>query len=488
MKYIQLTLVFSILFLGCNSSKKGIQNTPKINYDIEFIDYLFKDYDGNRPSASVIVIKDHLIDFKKSYGYADLENDKLATPETNYRIASVTKQFTAMAIMILVNQDKLSYETNLTEIFPEFPRYGKDITIRQLLTHRSGLVKYNRFLEKDQTEQMLDKDVLNGLLKTDSTYFRPNTKYAYSNTGYAVLAQVIEKITGMSFADFMEKEIFLPLEMNNSTILEKDKEIKNRAYGYIVKDTSVSTKDQSLTSAIQGDGGVYSSILDYYKWDKALYSDKLMPQTKLDEAFYNYNEEGKSTEDGYGYGWIVSYFNGIKIVQHGGSSTGFGSHVIRIPSENISVAIFTNRNKRGQELPNRAKALISHFTNGKFQMPFAIVLEKEIDINGIDSGIDLYNQIKKDTINYSVTKGALFNFGISYINANKNNDALKLFSALESDYPDYFGGYYGSAVIYQQEKNNKKAIEYYNKSITHSTEKEKWASDHSQKMIDKLTE
>lgn len=488
MKYIQLTLVFSIIFFGCNSSKKSIQNIPKINYDIEFIDYLFKDYNGNRPSASVIVIKDNQINFTKSYGFADIENNKLATAKTNYRIASVTKQFTAMAIMILVNQDKLSYETTLTEIFPEFPEYGKDITIKQLLTHRSGLVKYNRFIKKNQTEQMLDKDVLDGLLKTDSTYFQPNTKYAYSNTGYAVLTQVIEKITGMSFADFMEKEIFLPLGMGNSAILVKNKEIKNRAYGYIVKDTSITAKDQSLTSAIQGDGGVYTSVLDYYKWDKALYSDKLIPQTKLDEAFYNYNEKGKSTEDGYGYGWGINYFNGTKILQHGGSSTGFGSHVIRIPSENISVAIFTNRNKRGQELPNRAKALISHFTNGKFQMPFEIVLEKEIDLNGIDSGIKLYNQIKKDTINYSISKGSLFNFGISYINANKNNDALRLFSILKTDYPDYFGGYYGSAVIYQQEDNIKKAIEYYKKTITHSSEKEKWASDHSKKMINELTE
>jgi len=442
--------VFSIIFLGCNSSKNSIQNSPKTNYDIEFIDYLFKDYNGNRPSASVIVIKDNQIDFIKSYGCANLETNKLATSKTNYRIASVTKQFTAMAIMILVNQDKLSYEAKLTEIFSEFPKYGKEITIRQLLTHRSGLVKYNRFLEKDQTEQMLDKDVLKGLLKTDSTYFQPNTKYSYSNTGYAVLAQVVEKISGMSFAEFMKKEIFLPLGMTNSTILEKDKEIKNRAYGYIVKDTSITAKDQSLTSAIQGDGGVYTSVLDYYKWDKALYSGKLIPQTKLDEAFYNYNEKGKSNENGYGYGWIVNYFNGIKILQHGGSSTGFGSHIIRIPSENISVAIFTNRNKRGQELQNKAKALVSHFTNGKFQMPFEIVLEKEIDLNGINSGIDLYNQIKKDTINYSVSKGALFNFGISYINGNKRNDALRLFSALKTDYPRFiakFSGFLNQALL-----------------------------------------
>lgn len=483
-----LIIVFSVLCVGCNSTQKVSEQKPESNVDSEFVDYLFKDYGGNKPSASIVVIKNGEIEFTKSYGFADLENKIPATPETNYRIASVTKQFTAMAIMILVSQGKLSYDTRLTEIFPEFPKYGSEITITQLLTHRSGLVRYNRFIEEGRVEQMLDKDVLNGLLTTDSTYFEPNTKYAYSNTGYAVLAQIVERVSGLSFANFMEREIFQPLAMTNSTILETDKEIDNRAYGYIVQDTTIIAKDQSLTSAIQGDGGVYSSVLDYFKWDQALYADKLLPQSELDNAFYNYDENGKSSESGYGYGWMVSYHKGIKILQHGGSSTGFGSHVIRIPDENISVAIFTNRNKRGQELPNRAKALVSHFTNGKFIMPFEIVLEKEIDQNGIDRGIDLYNKIKTDTLNYSVSKEALFHFGISYINNNRNLEGLKIFSALETDHPNYFGGYYGSAVIYQQEKNTEKAIEYFYKTIEHSSEKQKWASDRSQKMIKELSQ
>jgi len=486
MKYIQLSLILFVLLLGCRPTKQLQQN--QTNPDNEFTDYLFQNYNGNKPGASVVVIKNGQIAFTKSYGYADLENKILATTRTNYRIASVTKQFTAMAIMILVHQGKLLYESKLTDIFPEFPEYGEAITIRQLLTHRSGLVKYNRFIEEGQTKQMLDKDVLHGLFETDSTYFRPNTKYEYSNTGYAVLAQIIEKVTKMSFAAFMEKEIFQPLDMSHSTILEIDKNIENRAYGYVVKDTVITAKDQSMTSAIQGDGGVYTSVLDYYNWDKALYTDQLIPQNELDHAFYSYNGNGQSHEKGYGYGWRVSYYKGIKLLQHGGSSVGFGSHVIRIPSEHISVAIFTNRSRRGQELPNKAKALISHFTNGKFQMPFQIPLEKEIDQNGIDKGINLYNQIKTDTLNYTITKETLFNFGVSYINNNRHSEALKLFLTLEIDYPNYFGGYYGSALVYQRKKNTEKAMEYYNKAIEHSTEKQKWASDHSVKMINELSQ
>ena len=164
MKYIPL-LITLLLFASCHSSKSISSARNTSDNDTEFVDYLFKEYQGEKPSASVIVIKDGEIHFVKSYGYADLENKVLATPNTNYRIASVTKQFTAMAIMLLVHQEKLSYTTTLKEIFPEFPDYGSDITIRALLTHRSGLVKYNRFIEEGQTKQMLDKDVLKGLLK-----------------------------------------------------------------------------------------------------------------------------------------------------------------------------------------------------------------------------------------------------------------------------------------------------------------------------------
>ncbi len=487
MKYLQISVIL-FLFASCYSTKNMRKENKELDYDKAFIDYLFKEYTGERPSASFIVIQDGAVRLAKSYGYADIANGQLATPTTNYRIASVTKQFTAAAIMLLIHQGKLSYETKLTDVFPEFPEYGKTISIRHLLTHRSGLIKYNRFIQEGRTEQMLDKDVLNGLLTTDSTYFQPGTKYAYSNTGYAVLAQIIEKITGMSFSAYMNQEIFRPLNMTNSIILEKDKPIQNRAYGYIVKDTVITAKDQSISSAIQGDGGIYSSVLDYFKWDQALYSDQILPQAELDKAFYHYDEEGKSDEKGYGFGWRVSYYNGIKILEHGGSSTGFGSYVIRIPSENISVAIFTNRNKRGQQLANRAKALISHFTNGKFQMPFEVVVEKEIAENGIENGIKLLNTIKTDSVNYSFTKGSLFNFAISYINNNQSPNALKLFEQLVVDYPTYFGGYYGIAIISKKQGSKQKAIDYFNKTIAYSSAIEKWAIDHSNKMIQELNE
>ncbi|MEM6398122.1 MAG: tetratricopeptide repeat protein [Bacteroidota bacterium] len=138
------------------------------------------------------------------------------------------------------------------------------------------------------------------------------------------------------------------------------------------------------------------------------------------------------------------------------------------------------------ELSNRAKALISHFSNGKFQMPFEIVIEKEIGENGIENGVRLFNEIKKDTINYSVSESSLFSFAIDYINNNQNKEALKLFEQLIEDYPSYFGGYYGKAIAHKELGEKDDALEYLKHTIEICSNEEKWAKDHSEKMIQEL--
>src|SRR5690606_4716353 len=230
MKYTHLTLVFLIIFCGCKPSEKIVEK-KKTKQDL--INFLFQDYIGEKPSASFIVIKDGKIKDCQSFGYADLDNKILANCETNYRLASVTKQFTAMGILILINQGKLNYDTKLTEIIPEFPDYGKEITVKYLMSHRSGLIPYTELYPRDSKKQLVDKEVLHLLIKQDSLLFPANSKYAYSNSGYAVLAMIIERVSGISFKEFMEKEIFEKIGMTNSTVYSKDIPIKNRAYGYI---------------------------------------------------------------------------------------------------------------------------------------------------------------------------------------------------------------------------------------------------------------
>ncbi|MEM6629865.1 MAG: serine hydrolase domain-containing protein [Bacteroidota bacterium] len=345
----------------------GLPTEPAI--DTAFIDSLFKDYFVPNPGASFIVIKEGNIVMSKAYGYADAENKVLATPYTNYRLASVSKQFTAMAIMILVHRGKLTYDTRLTDVFPEFPAYGQEINIRHLLTHRSGLADYGRFLEQDRTEQLLNREMLDSLMQTESTMFTPGSKFRYSNTAYALLPLIVEKLSGLSYTDFIHKEIFDPLEMNHSTTYYKGVDIENRAYGHVIEEGKVIKKDQSLTSALQGDGSIYTSVTEYAKWDQGLYNDKLMPQEELEEAFIAWDKNGKTRKKGYGYGWFISYKNGTKVLSHGGATIGFSLYVTRVPSKKLTVAVFSNRDQGDPNFKSISQALVSLFSDGEIPMP-----------------------------------------------------------------------------------------------------------------------
>ena len=361
-----------ILFVGASACVK--EPSPDRDRgiplsDSALIDHLFRNYQVPNPGASFIVIKDGEIVKTEAYGYADVENNVLASPNTHYRMASVSKQFTAMAIMLLVHRGELTYESRLTDIFPEFPDYGKEISIRHLLTHRSGLVDYGRFLIRERTGQLFNQEMLDSLLTTTATEFTPGSKFRYSNTAYALLPLIVEKLSGQAYAEFMQENIFAPLGMETTTTYSPDIEIENRAYGYIVEDSEITPRDQSLTSALLGDGSIYTSVKEYFHWDQGLYTDKLLPQKTIQEAFQAWNTKGKSDKEGYGYGWFVNYVDGVKVLEHGGSTIGFSLYVMRVPSKKLSVAVFSNRNQGDPEFRDISRALLSLYSDGGFPLP-----------------------------------------------------------------------------------------------------------------------
>ena len=473
-----------ILLVGCKSNK----SEPINETQTELINHLFKNYIGEKPSASFIVIKDGEIKVCKSFGYADLEKEVKADCNTNYRIASVTKQFTAMAIMKLISQGKLSYETKISELFPDFPEYGKEITIRQLLNHRSGLIEYFKLYPKDSEKQIVDKDVLELLKQQDSTLFIPNKNYKYSNSGYTVLSQIVEKISGMSYKDFMDKEIFEPLQMNNSTVYLKDLDIKNRAYGYKLNDSIYELKDQYAWSAVQGDGGIYSSVNDYYKWDQALYTDDLITQKELKPAFSNWDENGMNDKDGYGFGWSVLTKNNTKYYLHSGGSTGFKTFALRIPSKNISVAIFTNNDDFGNQLKRKAFFLASYFSDGKILIPADVLLEQEIENNGLDSITIKFKGFKSNITKYEVAEKDLISLGFNYFGQKEDEKALKIFELIKTEFPQYFGGYFGLARYYKAHNDKDKAIINFKKVTELATSEDQNLIDYSKRMIEQLSE
>jgi CubicO group peptidase (beta-lactamase class C family) len=318
-----------------------------LNWDIAQstqIDQLFDAYNGkNTPGAAVMVIKNGKPIFKKAYGVANLDGKTPTTTETNFRLASVTKPFTAMCIMQLVQSGRLGYDHNLQQIFPEFPAYGQQITIRHLLQHASGLIAYEDLIPDTATVQVLDNDVLRMMMSQDSTYFPPGTQYRYSNSGYAVLAMIVQKISGKSFAQFLQENIFRPLGMKNTIAYEKGiSTVKNRAMGYRQEGGQFIFSDQSVTSAVLGDGGIYSSVEDLLKWDRALYTEKLVKQETLAAAFApGVRLDGKALD--YGFGWHLDQFNGHRRVMHTGSTSGFRNVIQRYPDDKLTVIILTNR-------------------------------------------------------------------------------------------------------------------------------------------------
>ena len=303
-------------------------------------------YSGDdTPGAALMVIKNGAPILVKAYGMAQVENQTPVTPATNFRLASVTKQFTAMCVLMLMEQGKLSETQTLKDIFPDFPEYGANITIHNLIHHTSGLIDYESLIPDSATEQVLDRDVLEMMKAQDSTYFPPGTKYQYSNTGYAVLAMIVEKTSGQRFADFLRENIFEKIGMKNTVAYEKGiSTVTNRAYGYALENSRLVPKDQSLTSAVLGDGGIYSSVLDLYKWDQALYTDTLVSFESLKLAFTpDTLLDGSPTI--YGFGWRIDDYLGHPRIHHTGQTCGFSTIIQRYPEDQLSIIILTNRNK-----------------------------------------------------------------------------------------------------------------------------------------------
>lgn len=306
------------------------------------IDTLMRRYTGNVAGASLIVVKDGKAVVRRGFGYANLEQHVKAGPETNYRLASVSKQFTAACILLLKQDGKLQLDDPIRKWLPELPASDGKITIRNLLTHTGGLIDYEDLIPANRTAQLDDNDVLRMIAAQNRLYFEPGSAHRYSNGGFVLLGLIVQRISGMDLADFMNKRVFHPLGMEHTLMYEHGRgpEVANRAYGYTETDGKWTRTDQSVTSATRGDGGIYSSVDDLAKWDAALYTDKLLDADSRKLAFTP-TEPIADPDVDYGFGWRLSG----DTVWHSGESIGFNNVIIRWPKQHVTVVILTNRNE-----------------------------------------------------------------------------------------------------------------------------------------------
>lgn len=353
------TLLLVLCLSGLSSSRVSFSQVSSSQVSPSRIDAIFAPLKSdNAPGAAVLVVQNGRTVFRRGYGVTDLGTRHPIDSQTNFRIASFTKQFTATCIMLLALDGKLSYDDHLTRFFPDFPAYGKSITVRNLLNHTSGLPDYEDILMKqypntpeDQIPQIHDAGVIKLLEQQTTGRFSPGSKWEYSNSGYVVLAQIVEKVSGKSFAEFLHDRIFAPLKMSNTLAYEKGKnEVPQRAYGHTCEKQVCRETDQSPTSATLGDGGIYTSISDLGKWDRALSRNTLLSETEMQPALTPIRpaDGPAKSSDGravsYGFGWFLDPYQGHRRMYHDGETVGFRTTIQRFPGDKLTVIVLANRN------------------------------------------------------------------------------------------------------------------------------------------------
>ncbi len=322
------TLLGSILLAGlaaCN-----------VNAD-ETVDNLLAAYSGAVPGAAVLVIKDGETVLARGYGMANIEAGVPVTADTSFRLASISKQFTATAILMLVDRGRLDLDDAIGDYFPEFPQFTHGITIRHMLQHNSGLEDYEPLYDGKLPDQITDAGVVDIIGRTTATYFEPGSQYRYSNSAYAILSVLVERLSAMPYPAFLEDNIFRPLGMTHTVAHQKGiSSVFKRATGYRVTEQGVEEADQSPWSAVLGDGGIYTSISQLAKWDRAQYGDELISPQLQAAALTPGHED-------YGFGLRIDTYKGQRRYHHDGETSGFRNFMQRFPDQRLTVIVLSNR-------------------------------------------------------------------------------------------------------------------------------------------------
>lgn len=342
-------------------SGKGADNRRSMPLAGRLIDAMFAEIvKGDSPGAAVLVAQDGQVLFESGYGFASLEHRVRITPRVKFRIGSVSKQFTGAAILLLQQAGKLNVTNTLADFMPDFPR-GDEVTLHHLLTHTSGIHSYTDdpdFVES-VTVEVKPEDLIKSF-RDDPYDFSPGEGWHYSNSGYFLLGQIVEKVSGMSYAAFLKQKIFDVAGMTNSGVHHwssiLDHEVTGYSYGPPEGSKSFSVRSKQgdtnrFSKALNWDmsraggaGALYSTVHDLYRWNEALFNWRILWPSTLHAALTPARLKDGSNPPGvtYGYGWMPTEFRGLKIVQHSGGLHGFLSHLARYPEHNLTVVVLAN--------------------------------------------------------------------------------------------------------------------------------------------------
>ncbi|MCT2536028.1 beta-lactamase family protein [Aquibacillus koreensis] len=321
--------------------KEKIEALLKANYDLNY-------FIGN-----VLVAKGDQVIVNQNYGMVDYENNIPHTPTSKFLVGSISKQFVATAIMKLQEEGQLHVTDKISDYIAHYP-HASQITIHQLLSHSAGIPNYTETLEYIQNKDKVHspEDIID-LFREKELLFEPGSSCSYSNSGYVLLARIIEKVTGLPYATYLEQTIFQPLHMDNTGVLMDGTNIDSPMVGYSGTMNGYKAGPSWNLSLLYGAGGIYSTVEDLYKWDRALYTDKVLSLKSRSELL-------KQHIGNFGYGWFVNEDG----VNHDGRLTGFNSLISRYMKEDLVIIILSNRVYYGQRLPMINQDILS-LLNGK---------------------------------------------------------------------------------------------------------------------------
>jgi len=452
------TLILQIVFLLSIFASGQISGVPTDT--AKAIDKLMQTlHERGQYNGSIIIAINGKIIYRNGLGESNFDTHKKFTPETISCLASVSKQFTAMTIMILGEQNKLRYDDLLSKYIPELTKYADGVTIRNLLTHTSGIPDVGD-LGIDHPG-LTNNEVLRALIKQESLVFKPGTKYQYSNTGYVLLAIIVERVTKKSFNDYLAEKILLPLKMSKTFLYDGSQSRSGDvAGGY----NQFGLKDD-FNSLETGDGGMFSTVDDLLKWDRALYSERLVKQSTLDTAFTPAKViEGTTT---YGFGWNITGTGENRMVWHTGNTAGFRAFIERVLKDRIAIIMLTNKgNSKRMEISN---AILNILKGLPYQLPRRPISERMygmINEHGVDFAIKTYDSLRAahDTT-YDFSESELNTLGYQLLSEDKKNDGVQIFKLNTLNYPTSSNAFDSLGDAYSAIRDKDSAIASYQKAV-----------------------
>lgn len=465
-QHLQKTVLLAGVFLFLST---GILSAQSKAEQIE--DLLSKYHEYEQFNGSVLVADDGKIIFSDGFGMANMEHDIPNTPETKHRIGSITKQFTAALILQLAEQGKLELDQPISTYLPNYEGPAADVvTIHHLLTHSSGIPSYTSFPDFFE-EVSRDPKSPEELVKTFSDsilQFTPGERFVYNNSAYVLLGHIIEEVTGKTYEQVLQENIFEPLDMNDSGYDHHATILKNRAAGYERSgDGYVNAPylDMSLPYAA---GSLYSTAEDLYKWDRALYTDEILSEESKQLMFSPHMAMGNSD---YGYGWSLDKMpvgktrDSVAIQVHGGGINGFNTLIVRVPEEDDLVVLLNNTG--GTRLNDITLGINNILHGEEAEMPKRSIAMEILPVfaeEGVDAGMEKFEELKADET-YAVIEPHMNRIGYQLLQNGKTKEAIEVFKLNVAEFPDSWNTYDSLAEGYMMDGQKELAIEFYKKSI-----------------------